>query len=139
MRTIANRILFSMTLCFLTAFYVNAQRAREGKAQTVSMVKILANPEAYNNKKVQIAGYLHFKFEDSALYFSKDHADHLISSNAFWIKYDTTVTDSLKPNDFDEKYVMIVGTFYSDQYGHMGSFAGTVIVEGIRKLKKWYK
>gem|GEM_PF-2677029 len=115
----------------------------------VSIIKLLANPDFYHGKKVTIMGYFHYKFEDSALYFTKDHADRLMSFDAIWIRYKPGLSDSLKINlnDLDEKYVGIMGIFNKDEFGHMGSYAGVIenttaiweLVDFSQKSRRYYK
>ena len=39
-----------------------------------SLMSIIGNPEKYDEKRVRVSGYLHVRFEDNVLYFSKDDA-----------------------------------------------------------------
>jgi starvation-inducible outer membrane lipoprotein len=142
MRSIKTYIIkFLLTTTSLSFCIENAaaQVEREGKDLSVSMIRILAYPDSFNTKRTFFGGYLHCKFEDSAIYFSKDHADYLDGSNAIWVTYDSTLLKSIKPKQFDGKYVTVVGTFYANQHGHMGAFAGSIKVESIKERKRWYK
>lgn len=93
----------------------------------VSMIRILANPEAYKGKTVRVEGILHLNFEDSRLYLTKEHADHLSCENAIDVQLSNKRL-SLEPahskkalfenysampksNYFNDKYVMLEGTF----------------------------
>jgi len=103
-----------------------------------SLISILSNPEKYDGKRVRVTGFLHFQFEDSALYFSKDAADYLILENAIWVRYNEKPSlepqisqDKLKNRTinldyFDGRYVMLEGTFKMNERGHLGAFSGTL-------------
>ena len=105
---LANTLLF----CLLGATVSHAQQRVpvSNAPYPVSIIKLLATPDFYHGKKVAIEGYLHNKFEDSALYFTRDHADRLMGYDAVWVRYKPTLSDSLKVDlkTFDEKYVRIV-------------------------------
>lgn len=54
---------------------------------TDSMISIIANPEQYDGKTVQVQGYLHLEYEDVSLYLSKDDADFLCDENALGVNF----------------------------------------------------
>ena len=89
-------------------------------APQVSIVHLVANPEKYDGKRVQVFGYLHVRFEDSALYLSKDDADHLIGVNAVWVKYDPAAKlDRLDGKEIESRSV-----------GDLRYFDGTLCYSG---------
>ena len=111
----------------------------------VSLVQLLATPERYNGKTVQVTGYLHLQFEDTALYFSKEDAQY--GSNALWVGFANDVkleTDGnpsrrkrLKLSSFDCRHVLVQGVFDSSVRGHLGSFPGGVTnISRIVELKR---
>ena len=98
-----------------------------------SMVQLLAHPEKYNGKLVDVSGYLHVRYEDAAIYFSKTDADFLTTQQAFWTDYREDVKLQLQSRkqhvtlpDFDCRYVSVRGIFDSRSHGHMGMFPGTI-------------
>ncbi len=102
----------------------------------VSMIKLIANPDFYHGKQVVVQGFAHNQFEDCAIYFSKTHADYLMSFDALWLDFSEKLADSVKLSAYDKKYVSVVGTFNKDRFGHMGSFAGTIEnIISIRELE----
>jgi len=146
-----NILIGAFVLSVLNYITCNAQRQVPvpNAPYPVSIVKLLANPDFYHGKKVHIRGYLHYKFENSAIYFTKEHADRLMGYDAIWVRYKPGLSDSLKINlkTFDEKYVSIMGIFNKDEFGHMGSYAGVIenvsaireLVDFSRKSKRYYK
>ena len=120
-------------------------------APRVSPIHLISHPEKYHGKRVKVFGYLHVRFEDSALYLSKDDADYLTGANAIWVSYDSTrrlypiegkevtggTIDDLKY--FDGRYVMLEGFFNMNERGHMGSFSGGLErVMSIIESRRWY-
>jgi hypothetical protein len=121
-----------------------------GAVADTSLIKLIANPQAYSGKKVRVTGYLHQKNEDSGLYLSKDAADYLVAENAIWVDFSNNlkmeaVSIERKSPDvtidyFDGKYVEIEGIFNMEKHGHMGAFSGTIEdVSLIRESRKWYE
>ena len=102
--------------------------------ESVSIIRLIATPEKYHGKFVGIEGYIHNQFENSAIYLSKDDADHLIGKNALWVWYAEKVQkealDSKQEPDnlryFDRKYVLIEGVFNKDDHGHLGAYSGSI-------------
>lgn len=91
-----------------------------------SIVQILAHRDRYHGKKVRIEGFLHVRFEDTAIYLSKEWADRVVGSNGFWIQFDKQAFPDQKAQQFDGKYVSIEGVVNKDRRGHMSAWQGTI-------------
>jgi hypothetical protein len=94
-----------------------------------SIVQILAHRDRYHGKRVQVMGFLHVRFEGTAIYLSKDDAAYGITHNGFWVKFDKAAipfNDPAGPKEFDGKYVLIEGIFDKDDLGHMSAWQGTI-------------
>jgi hypothetical protein len=110
----------------------------------VSMVQLLAAPERYEGRTLWVSGYLHCRFEDSAIYLSREDGDYLRGENAFWVSYaegarsrvidrpDTQPVKSSANCGADRKYVSILGRFSPKERGHMGCCAGGI--EGVAEI-----
>jgi hypothetical protein len=116
-----------------------------------SLINVLANPERYDGKRISISGFLHYQFEDSALYFSKSDADYLITENAIWIRYgEKPIIDAIECKGkskastsnldyLDGHYVSLEGTFNMNERGHMGAFSGTLEnVVRVSEQRRWF-
>jgi hypothetical protein len=53
-----------------------------------SLIQLLAHPDRYHGKKVQVQGFLHVRFEGTAIYLSREDAEHGITRNGFWVSFD---------------------------------------------------
>ena len=94
-----------------------------------SIVQILAHRDRYHGKKVQIEGYLHVRFEGTAIYLSKEDADYLMTRNGLWVSFDKRAVPYegiVGPTQFDRKYVLIEGTFDKNDMGHKSSWQGAI-------------
>jgi hypothetical protein len=99
----------------------------------VSLVQLIANPKDYDGKIVQVVGFVNLEFEGNAIYLHQDDYKHAIGKNGLWLD----ITDDIrkKQADFDQKYVLLVGTFNAKRTGHMGLFSGCI--EKISHFQVW--
>jgi hypothetical protein len=91
-----------------------------------SLVQVLAHRDRYHGKVIQVKGYLHVRFEDNAIYLSKDDADYGITQNGFWVTFDGDPAAKAASKGLDAKYVLVEGTFNKDNQGHMALWQGTI-------------
>jgi hypothetical protein len=103
--------------------------------ENVSLVKLIANPEKYNGKRIQVIGYLHLEFEGNAIYLHEEDFKRRISANSFWVEFSSKLTKKRDLNKFNDKYVIIIGTFNVNEKGHMRMFGGTL--DDIVRLDLW--
>ena len=90
---------------------------------STSLIRLLAHPEQYNGKRVQVIGYYHSELEESALYLTKDDATNLNCENGLWIGSYAKGADTNRVQWVREGFVRVAGTFsYSPKTGagHMG-------------------
>ena len=103
--------------------------------ENVSLVKLIANPEKYNGKRIQVIGYLHLEFEGNAIYLHEEDFKHSMSENSFWVNFSNNLTKKQDINKFNDKYVIVIGTFKANEKGHLGMFGGTL--DNIVRLDLW--
>lgn len=103
--------------------------------ENVSLVKLIANPEKYDGKRIQVIGYLHLEFEGNAIYLHGEDYKHGLSENSFWVEFSSKLTKKRDLNKFNDKFVIIIGTFKANEKGHMGMFGGTL--DNIVRLDLW--
>ncbi len=80
----------SYIFLFWFLFTINVYAAAsdvEPEINTVPFVELLTHPEKYNNLKIRTIGYFHCKFEDVAVFLSKQDGDYLVGQNAFWVAF----------------------------------------------------
>jgi hypothetical protein len=106
-----------------------------GIYENTSLIRLIATPEKYDGKTIQVIGYLHLEFEGNAIYLHKEDYEHGLSENSFWVSFSKNITKQKNIMDFNDKYVIIIGTFKMDDKGHMGMFGGTL--ENIVRLDTW--
>ena len=96
---------------------------------STSIIRVLAHPEKYKSKRVELIGYYHSEFEESALYLTKDDATHLNTQNGVWIGDTAADADTNRVNRVKEGFVRVIGKFSYDSKhgaGHMGLWPAEV-------------
>lgn len=90
----------------------------------VSLLKILANPQQFHNKEVQIVGFLNLTFEGDALYLHREDLAYGILGNSIWVNATEKMAKNAK--QLSKKYVIIRGVFDANNNGHMSLHSGTL-------------
>lgn len=91
---------------------------------TVSLVQLLANPEKFDGQVVRFHGVTNIEFEGEAVYLSKEHWKHTVTSCALWLDISEELRESRKWTN--GRYMVLEGTFDKGNRGHMGLFMGTL-------------
>jgi hypothetical protein len=91
----------------------------------VSIVRLIAKPERYHERKVQVTGYMNLEFEGDAIYLHKEDCDQGLNKNGFWVTFSDKL-DKKEINKLNKSYVLMEGTFNANRHGHMGLFGGEI-------------
>jgi hypothetical protein len=118
--------LWRFVLAATAAASLGASGASD-EPQRVSIIQLLATPERYEGRLVQVRGVAHFEFEESALYLHREDADCMNSSNGVWL--DSSLYDHLS-----DEFVVVQGWFTSRSHGHLGAWPGEI--QNIRLLER---
>lgn len=103
----------------------------------VSFVQLLATPEKYDGKLVQVVGYLNLEFEGNLIFLHKeDHENHLVK-NAFWVQFSDRIKTEKKLNNYRKRYVVIIGRFKMNPENRVNIFSGDIV--DITRLDQWIK
>lgn len=100
-----------------------------------SLVSVVANPQRFGGRNIQVVGFVTLRFEENVLYLSREAAEVGDSSSAVWL--DVASLTLSRPQDYDRHYVLLAGRFNAENRGHFGMFAGTI--ESISRLERWRK
>ena len=101
----------------------------------VSIIQLIANPQAYHKRHIRIIGFARLQFESNAVYLHQDDCRVAISKNGLWLRLTRDQQQSYR--EYDQKYILIEGTFDANDMGHRGLFSGAV--KDIRRLEEWIK
>nr|WP_315152948.1 hypothetical protein [uncultured Flavobacterium sp.] len=101
----------------------------------ISLIRLIATPEKYDGKQVQVRGYLNLEFEGNAIYLHKEDYSKALTDNGFWVNFSKEIAEKKNLSVYNKQYVIIVGTFDMKSLGHMGLFGGTI--KNITRLDLW--
>ena len=90
----------------------------------VSLIRLIANPEKYENRKIQVIGFLNLQFEGNAIYINESDFETGSTKNAIWV----AIPDSIKTRmeKYNEQTVLLEGTFDMIHLGHGQNYGGTI-------------
>ena len=101
----------------------------------VPISDLIANPIGYNNKPVQVLGYLHLEFEGDAIYpTEQDYLNHRFKK-AIWVHINQF---KLRQASYcNNHYVIIEGVFDGKDFGHIDLWSGAIRdITGLRLQTK---
>jgi hypothetical protein len=81
--------------------------------------KLLQNPAQYHGKEIEIRGILHFRFEDSAIYFSRNS-----KNRALWVDFQVDELSNIQ--ELDGRRVRLKGVFDHSDKGHLNQYFGAL-------------
>jgi hypothetical protein len=130
-------VLFLFVLSGVTAGQMpgyNAKPGYDATVQDVSVLRLIANPQPYDGKRVRFIGFLRLEFEGDAIYLHREDYQHQISQNALWINLPHDMTKQ-EQQAVNMHYVICAGVFQASKHGHMGMFSGEIAE--ITRLQSW--
>ncbi len=89
-----------------------------------SLLRILASPDSFHGKEIQVIGFLDLAFEGTALYLHREDLAYGVLGNSIWVNVSSEMHKRAKV--LNRKYVIIRGTFDANNHGHMGLFSGAL-------------
>ena len=95
-------------------------RPNEGRAETVSVIQLIATPERFDGKRIRVTGYLNIQFEDMALYLHEEDCMQGIQKNAFWIELPNSLSQT------PAGYVTVEAVLDPSRHGHLSAYQGTL-------------
>lgn len=101
----------------------------------ISIVQLLAEPQQFNGRRVQVIGFVHLEFEGTAIYLSSEDYEHGIDKNGLWLSMSKADLEVYR--EINNSYAVVEGTFNADLKGHVGMWSGSI--EKITMFKRWAK
>ena len=108
----------------IVLFAASAEPVSGSIENTVSIVQLIATPEKYQGKVVQVIGFLRLEFEGNAIYLHEDDYKHAIYKNGLMIVNNANI--EAKAGKINLHYVILEGTFDGDNLGNKGLNSGTI-------------
>ena len=96
--------------------------AADPDEERMSLVRVLATPQAIDGRSVFVVGYLHLEFEGRILCLHKDDVEHRLFENCIWV--DVPKTPEVEA--LSDHYVGVGGKVNARARGHMGMYQATI-------------
>ena len=93
-------------------------------ARAVSLKELLADPTAFDGKRVRVSGYYHREDHFSSLTFSKK--SRMDTKQGIWIGGPSTFADAALLNYANDSYVTVEGTFVGRRGGHFSAWPAEI-------------
>jgi len=101
----------------------------------VSLIELIANPKAYDGKRVRLIGFVRLEFEGNAIYVSKESYEAGIIKNALWLDPPKSSPLARKGAVWGPQYAIVEGRFDARSLGHMRLFSGAI--RDTTRLDSW--
>lgn len=99
-----------------------SDQVSDDRVRVVSVVNLIATPDAFDNQWISVQGIASIKDDGSALFLSADDALYGNLSNAIWL----VRPESAAWSSMHGKWVGVRGVFDADSQGRSGLFAGEI-------------
>ena len=112
---------------------VEVSPAEEKSAPRVSLVGLIANPDAYDGERVSVIGYVSTGYEDEVLYIHREDYENGIHTNGVRLVLPDQMRGKLKSGQYAE----VEGVFrvYPEESRSNG-MVGRVV--SINKIEPWF-
>lgn len=98
----------------------------------VSLVRLLAHPEEFDEKRIMVAGWASIEFEGDALYLHEEDFRRLLFANAVRLSIPENVRTPIKDQ---QGYMGMVGTFHAPAPTVRSSpYGGDIAVEFVERI-----
>jgi hypothetical protein len=81
-----------------------------------SLIELIARPERFDGKMIQVIGYVRLEFEGNGIYLSREASEHGITRNGLWIEPPDSIRPGAEP---PPRYMTVRGTFNAANHGGM--------------------
>jgi len=103
--------------------------------EPVSLIRLLAEPEQYEGRKVRVSGFVTLGFEDCGLHIDETAYKAGLRRNALWLDRPNWLTE-ISARRLGHRYAEVAGTFKLEQLGHLGLYSGSLT--DIRSIQPTY-
>jgi hypothetical protein len=117
---------------FVLQTFVSVEANETEHIYHVSLVQLIADPDRYDGKLVNVIGFLRLEFEGNILYLGEADYSNSIPENGIWIN--VTKQMIADKEDLNNRYVQILGTFSASKGGNA---LGSGSIQVIRKATFW--
>jgi hypothetical protein len=95
---------------------------------SVSLLQLIATPDAFEGKYVRVHGFVRIEHEGTAIYLHREDYEHMLTKNGLWLAASVAVAEG-------SKEAQVQGRFTAKTQGHLGLWSGAI--EDITRMQPW--
>lgn len=129
-------------LTLLVALTVVARRSAPGaqppdpdRPIDVSIVRLIATPEAFDGKRVRVHGFVRVEHEGTAVYLHREDFERSLTKNGLWLQANDVAAPGSREAAVQNRYALIEGRFSAKETGHRGLWSGSI--RDISRMEPW--
>jgi hypothetical protein len=130
-------IIATITFCNCSVNNKNTSDNKNQKAEKISIISLISNPEKYHKKRIIVDGYFNFQKEGDAIYVNKSDYENLLYKNGIYLSISQEFLERQNIQPPYKGYVSIEGIFNKDKLGSYGFYSGTL--EEVISISRLYK
>lgn len=101
----------------------------------VSLLQLIATPDAFDGKYVRVQGFVRIGHEGTAVYLHREDAERMLTKNGLWLAADDAAPEGSKEAKVTDRYALIEGRFAAKKKGHRDLWSGSI--EEITRMEPW--
>jgi hypothetical protein len=101
----------------------------------VSLVRLIATPEAFDGKRVRVFGYVRVEHEGTAVYLHREDYKHGLAKNGLWLGMNDSAPAGSREAAVNNRYALIEGRFSAKEHGHLGLWSGSI--KEVTRAEPW--
>jgi hypothetical protein len=101
----------------------------------VSLLQLIATPDAFEGKYVRVHGFVRIEHEGTAVYLHREDFEHMLTKNGLWLAANDATPDGSREAQVNGQYSLIEGRFTAKTKGHRGLWSGSI--EEISRMEAW--
>jgi hypothetical protein len=102
---------------------------------SVSLLQLIATPDAFDGKFVRVLGFVRIEHEGTAIYLHREDAENMLTKNGLWLAANDAAPEGSKEAQVQGRYALIEGRFTAKKQGHLGLWSGAI--EDIARMQPW--
>lgn len=107
---------------------VSAEGTSDSTYRRVSLIELIAHPEAYDGVKVSVVGYLNTHHEDEAIYLSREDYENYLPANSVRVALPT------EGRMESGQFAIVEGVFRVDYVEHTGQMGE---IRPLARVEPW--
>jgi len=107
-----------------------------GGPVSVSLIRLIANPDAFDGKLVRVIGYVRIEHEGHAIYLHREDYVKALSKNGLWLAANDSAPEGSREAAVQNRYALIEGRFSAKETEHRGLWSGSI--REITRMEPWH-